>query len=516
MNPAINKSIKDFEYKQSVVAALGLVILCGLSTIFNHIYLAGQAEQTAKFISRMVHLREFREVATILQEARLKHFNIVKYESPNDGLSFTLPEIANLFPNKSIWHELSTEQIVVSAAASSGSLGSAKMTFEINRFSFVGHAFLIWLALVVVSIPQTRIMRRRIVAQIEKDLEVEKQTLKADLARKVRHNIRTPLAALIRLSDTAQGLRRQEVNLFQSIIAQIRFLVSELDDEKPYIGSIEKVPIYDCVRDSFRELNLAMPQNVELSLQLDDSVISARVQFVYHELRSLISNLCSNSREAIATTGKISIVVSDYGNEIVISVEDTGRGVEPQLLKKVTEKGFSTRKRGTGLGLYLAEDSVRSWGGSLKIESTVGVGTVVRLHLPVLERESWYVPRVKIRNGDTVIVVDDQVSVHRMWDMRLDESGFVGNRYFYFSGEDACGGVNGQDSSGDRTHVFLDQDLGKDRLTGLSVFETHFTTFHRYLVTGNFDDIDIRNACDSRKIALIPKTELSSLPIVVQ
>jgi signal transduction histidine kinase len=511
------KEIKSFEKRQMVLLGLGLLILAGLSVIFNFIYLSGQAEQTAAFLKPLIQSRDFRTVTSVLEAARAEHFRAIRFTSPEDDLKFVLPASAALF-TPSLWSRLTNDQINVRTAAARSSTGHADLAFEFNRFGLVPHAFIIWILILLISLPPTRLMKKRLTAKFEQDLINQRDILRADLARKVRHNIRNPLAALTHLSDTVQGLKRAELDLFHSIIGQVRQIVSELDECKQAQAEtdLEKIPIYDCIRDSYRELKLSLPENFELLLELDEGVLSAQVRFIYHELRSLIANLCQNSREAIDGAGEIKISARDFGNKVVISVQDNGCGIPPALIEKVTEKHFSFGKDvESGLGLFLASEHAKEWGGKLEIQSELGRGTCVSVHLPVTDRASWYLPRVKLQNDDTVVIVDDQVSVHRLWDIRLNDDGFLGKRFYFYSGEEAgaCHALSALEP--ERSHVFMDHDLGDEHLNGLKVLETQFLNWQRYLVTGNFDDSEVRTICEKQKLPLIPKTEVTRIPIVV-
>jgi signal transduction histidine kinase len=70
-----------------------------------------------------------------------------------------------------------------------------------------------------------------------------------------------------------------------------------------------------------------------------------------------------------------------------ISVVDNGSGIPEDVLPRIFEPQFSTRSTGTGLGLAIVQRLVRSWGGSVSVESTVGDGTTVTVTVPVWSSE---------------------------------------------------------------------------------------------------------------------------------
>jgi len=511
----LDQSIQRFVRRQVLSAVAALVVLCSLSIFVNYLYRANQAEQTAKFISHMAKVRELREVSYILQEARLSYFTTIHYEDPVAKLSFTLPEVAELYPNRSMIERIQTAEITLHPESDVSTERTATIRFEYNRFSFFGYAAILWLLIVAVAYLQTRSVRKRMAAQFADDLTKERNQIKAQIAKDVRHNIRTPMAALMRLGDVA-SLNKEESDLFKSIVVQIRALISQLDERPSRDGETPDITIYDCLLDAVHELRLVLPEHVTFRTEIADSVSSAKVRFVSHEMRSIISNLFNNSTEALYADGNIDIVATDEGDAVVISIADTGRGISAEnLLKVKTERFTHGKKNGEGIGLFHASEHLGSWGGDLEIQSQVGLGTKVTMRLPLIEREPWYVPRIKMKPSDVALIIDDQISVHRLWDMLLTESGFEGPRLFFFSGEEALASDDFLSMAPTRIHAFVDFDLGPDSQNGMEVLKRLPKLAERYLVTGSFDDVAIRTSCETTGLWLIPKTDLPSLPIVI-
>ena len=73
---------------------------------------------------------------------------------------------------------------------------------------------------------------------------------------------------------------------------------------------------------------------------------------------------------------------------MVLKVSDTGNGIPPDELQNVFDPFFTTKDTGTGLGLAVSHGIVERHGGSIEIESTLGEGTTVTIHLPVRAEES--------------------------------------------------------------------------------------------------------------------------------
>jgi signal transduction histidine kinase len=66
-------------------------------------------------------------------------------------------------------------------------------------------------------------------------------------------------------------------------------------------------------------------------------------------------------------------------------ISDQGCGIPPEYLEKIFEPFFSLRPGGTGLGLFLSLNAVRSWGGDIRVESTPGIGSTFEVVLPAIQ-----------------------------------------------------------------------------------------------------------------------------------
>ncbi len=121
----------------------------------------------------------------------------------------------------------------------------------------------------------------------------------------------------------------------------------------------------------------------------------------FRRIEQVIINLLVNSAQALEGKSKtisLSTRLSSDGCWVCVDVEDDGRGISPQDLGRVTDPFFTTRRNdgGTGLGLSLSARIAKEHGGFLKIDSTLGVGTLVSLRLPIPGRhdESASLPQV--------------------------------------------------------------------------------------------------------------------------
>ena len=104
--------------------------------------------------------------------------------------------------------------------------------------------------------------------------------------------------------------------------------------------------------------------------------------------REIFLNLFLNAVQAVSKSGVIQISVryKSMDRTIEIRVSDTGAGIQPEYLNQVFNPFFTTRQEGTGLGLFVTQQIVHRYNGSIHVESKVGEGTIVIVELPIDEK----------------------------------------------------------------------------------------------------------------------------------
>lgn len=103
----------------------------------------------------------------------------------------------------------------------------------------------------------------------------------------------------------------------------------------------------------------------------------------------VLENLCKNAVDAMTGEGRITIYALQENDKVIVDVEDTGKGIEKKNIKNVFRPGFTTKKRGWGLGLSLAKRIVEEYhdGKISVLRSEIGVGTTFRIILQAVKNE---------------------------------------------------------------------------------------------------------------------------------
>jgi signal transduction histidine kinase len=123
-----------------------------------------------------------------------------------------------------------------------------------------------------------------------------------------------------------------------------------------------------------------------IRVERDDAVDLASVLADPGPIGQVLANLLLNAIQAIDGAGSIAIRSRNLGDQVEVAVRDSGKGIPPEHLPRIFEPFFTTKelgaKGGTGLGLAISYGIVQALGGAFTVESTVGVGTEIRLTLP--------------------------------------------------------------------------------------------------------------------------------------
>lgn len=109
------------------------------------------------------------------------------------------------------------------------------------------------------------------------------------------------------------------------------------------------------------------------------------VQCLPSQLNQVFMNMLVNAAQAIAERGRITLRSGQQGDQVWISIADTGAGIAPELMTKIFDPFFTTKPvgKGTGLGLSVSYGIVQKHGGRIDVESTAGEGTTFTIWLPV-------------------------------------------------------------------------------------------------------------------------------------
>ncbi|GGA38095.1 ATP-binding protein [Paenibacillus physcomitrellae] len=223
----------------------------------------------------------------------------------------------------------------------------------------------------------------------------DKLAILGKISAAIAHEIRNPLTAI---RGFIQLLRPHLLQLGKDEYARIILMEIDrtndiihefLNSSKPSSPSTPEKAVLR-VTSLLRQTVLlteseALMKDCEISLQSEqeEMMISIDAKQIKQVFLNLIKNAMDAIEEIEGRKGEIQIQAKSEGANAVISIRDNGSGMEQARLKRLSDPFFTTKEKGTGLGLSESYRIIQNHGGSIKVESSIGVGTTFIISLPL-------------------------------------------------------------------------------------------------------------------------------------
>ena len=233
---------------------------------------------------------------------------------------------------------------------------------------------------------------------------VEHDKLQRSFLSVVTHELKTPLTVIegyVRLLQIGKGgdLSPKQAEMLGKVRSQsevLKMMVQDLLDTtrlegghlKLELGPIPPARVATKIVDALRPEALGRKLGLSLTVPVEATV---QVQADEFRLEQVLGNLLRNAFKFTEPGGDVSMALERAGDELLIHVADSGRGIPPAALPHLFEKFYQveladTRKAGgAGLGLYICDQLVRAMGGTISVHSAVGEGSRFTLALPIVE-----------------------------------------------------------------------------------------------------------------------------------
>jgi hypothetical protein len=194
------------------------------------------------------------------------------------------------------------------------------------------------------------------------------------------------------------------------------------------------VDVNAAVRANINILRRVLGEDVELVTVLDQDV--RLINANEGQIEQVLLNLAVNSRDAMSRGGKLTIQTSNVarkeaaGQDVLLTVSDTGCGMDAATQLRVFEPFFTTKEsgRGTGLGLSIISSIVKQNGGTIELDTKPGAGTTFKIYLPSADAEAPATgARLTARAStgtETILVVEDDAAVRQFISTILQNAGY--------------------------------------------------------------------------------------------
>ena len=236
--------------------------------------------------------------------------------------------------------------------------------------------------------------RRRVEQQL---FESEKLAAVGRLAASIAHEVNNPLEAIknslyLMQTNTNTEKTTRFLEIARKETERVSHIISQMLGFARRTGEVSWVDVNQLLEETYVLVEKKLKQSgIRAVRELDPKLPQVRARA--DQLRQVFLNLILNAQQAIEGGGEIRIKTSRYEQmlqpSILVQISDTGVGISEDELPRIFEPFYSTRKKGTGLGLWVTHDLVRQHGGRIEVTSEKQRGTTfsitLRVESPTLE-----------------------------------------------------------------------------------------------------------------------------------
>lgn len=229
------------------------------------------------------------------------------------------------------------------------------------------------------------------------------------LAASVAHEIGNPLNALhIHLQLMERGVKKlkaderqtkgapahreisdkleQYLEVCKGEIARLDYIVTQfLQAIRPAPLQLRLASLNDVAEETLKLLRPEL-ENRGLAVKFKHGRQLTATPIDTTQMQQVLLNLVKNAMQAMSRGGVLTLQTGESSDGVWVSVGDTGGGIPQEQIARIFEPFYTTKKKGTGLGLMIVQRIVRAHGGKIEVESRVGQGTMFRIWLPLHKR----------------------------------------------------------------------------------------------------------------------------------
>lgn len=264
--------------------------------------------------------------------------------------------------------------------------------------------------------------------------ETQKMESLGTLAGGIAHDFNNILGAVIGYAELAR-FQCEEGSKFEKYISQISKAGSRATELVKQIlwfsrqGKSDKYPIDICrvINEALKLIEVTFPANIEILKNISSDLSPVFANEV--QIHQIVMNLCTNAFHAmkesrgILNVNLMAVIIKAQdlkshpgmspGDYIRLTVSDNGCGMPPEVINRIFEPYFTTKSigQGSGLGLSIVHGIIKDHGGSIQVQSEVGIGTTFNIFFPIADSvskmESKKVEELPFGN-ESILLVDDE------------------------------------------------------------------------------------------------------------
>ena len=221
------------------------------------------------------------------------------------------------------------------------------------------------------------------------------------------------------------------------IAKQLLNFSRKTDQEMKPIGAVT------IIKDALKFLRSTIPTTIDIQKHLPDADITILADPI--QINQIMMNLCINASQAMEDTGGIMEIIVETvsldeeaadsypdltaGDYLKITVNDTGPGIDPEIIERIFDPYFTTKEmgKGSGMGLSIVHGIVQNHSGAISVDSKLGKGTTFSILFPAVDEK----PKIETetinkipRGHETILFVDDEKSIANMAQKMLKHLGY--------------------------------------------------------------------------------------------
>ncbi|MBI3478121.1 MAG: HAMP domain-containing protein [Acidobacteria bacterium] len=237
-------------------------------------------------------------------------------------------------------------------------------------------------------------MTEDLLQQKERTVQAERVAAWRELARRLAHELKNPLFPLQVTVENLIRAKEKAPELFEEVFREsTATLLAEVDHLKTIIGRFSEfarmpqphrkpTQLNDVVRAVLRVFQAQLQEKSQISVRTELDPNLPMIAADQELLHRALSNLVLNAIDALPQGGEITVATKASGNDVELSVSDTGSGLTQEECARLFTPYYTTKQHGTGLGLAIVQSVVSDHGGKISVESTKEKGTTFRIELP--------------------------------------------------------------------------------------------------------------------------------------
>ena len=236
-----------------------------------------------------------------------------------------------------------------------------------------------------ITISEEQLKQQRDQLEIEvrnktnKLMQAERLSAIGEISARLAHDLRNPLTVIKGTVEIVKakskkgdnGFSEKQIEMMERAVAR---MANQIDDVLDFV----KIQTLHTTRNSILETVSLSVAKIKKSAELSINIVGENIESVYDadKLEVVLDNIIMNAVEANNERGEVSIRIIDGNNEIIIEVEDAGSGVPQELMTKIFEPLFTTKQRGTGLGLASCKRIIEQHGGSVSVKTKPSIFSI--------------------------------------------------------------------------------------------------------------------------------------------